>query len=70
MKPTTFTKAEIAVSLSRSMRQTVTTKELCKWLNIIEDHIPHYARTQKKLTRIQVMAISEYLGYPIPLRNT
>ncbi len=70
MKQTTFSKAEIAISLSRSMGQVVTTKEFCKWLNIIEDHIPHYSRTQKKLTRLQVMAISEYLGYPIPLRNT
>ena len=68
-KPIAFTKAEKAMALSRSMGQVVTTKEFCKWLNIIEEHVPHYNRNQKKLTRLQVMAVSDYLGYPIVLYN-
>lgn len=63
----TFTKQELAQSISRQLGVRISTNEFGRWLQIMDETkgIPHYDRMCKTLDSEQVRAVGEWLGYEL-----
>ena len=62
-----FTKKELAQSISRQLGVNISANEFGRWLQIMDETkgIPHYDKLSKTLDAEQVRAVSEWLGYEL-----